>query len=255
MLSQEKSYGSVLNASRSSGIWRTCIQSFSMSDPNVLPTFHIFSIACIFTWSNAKSFWLKWPFRRCSFTTVLVFVSVLSVLSLCALNSFPLNRFLKFYLNNSIIARRLWFSSMGVQQRLRNTTRTSVELHHQNGIFQVECQSHLSRGRIEQARRGESLFLSWDAPPPVSLLIFWNLLKLGSWSFSYSVVVNVPVVIVECLILKMCHSVNSSRERSVWIHLVARLVVLSGCLIVTDKQGIRYSVLRYFIALRTWHRR
>lgn len=48
------------------------------------------------------------------------------------------------------------------------------------------------------------------------------------------------VFIAEFLSLKMYHSVNWNKERNVWIHLVAKPVVLSACLIVTDKQEIRY---------------
>ena len=40
----------------------------------------------------------------------------------------------------------------------------------------------------------------------------------------------------------MYHLVNLNRGRNVWIHLVAKPVGLSACLIVMDKQEIRYCV-------------
>lgn len=62
-----------------------------------------------------------------------------------------------------------------------------------------------------------------------------------SFSFRYVHTSQVLfVVIAEFLSLKMYHSVNWNKERNVWIHLVAKPVVLSACLIVTDKQEIRY---------------
>ena len=52
-------------------------------------------------------------------------------------------------------------------------------------------------------------------------------------------------LIVESLIQRMCPSGSWSKARNVWIHLVARPAALSAYSIVTDRQEIRYCVIKW----------